>query len=442
MVNSPAKRTQFPFYYGWVVVIVVALAGFTQSAGTFPVLGVLLDPITTEFGWSHTVFTGATTAGTIVGAVASLFVGRVIDRVGGRWLLTAALFVLGSAFFLMAFINAVWQFYALQIIGRTLTMGVIALALQVIIPKWFVSKRGRAVAIGGMGIMLGNTITPLYVQLAVDVADWRVASAVAGIVIWVVSLLPIAVFLRRQPEDMGLLPDGVSPEKLEQLRASNKEHTVVQEVSYGLRQVLRFPSFYFLAAAFALLFLVGPGMILHMMPYLTGQGIPANQAVWVVATWSASGGIGAFGAGLVADRMGAQRGLIVAFLLMAIAFGVLLLVDNLFLGLLWGVFMGLVGGGAFNTLYQVIFADYYGRESLGTIRSAVWPVQMMTNSAGPLSAAVAFDIFGTYFPVFSTFGLLMVGSAIFISLAKPPQRREAGLRQSTASSKVGAGIEA
>jgi sugar phosphate permease len=197
------------FYYGWVIVATVGLASFSQAAGFFPVLGVLLKPMTAEFGWSRTVFTAATTLGTLAGALAALFVGGIVDRVGGRWLLTAALFLLGLTYVLMAFMQDLWQFYALQIFGRMLTMGVISLALRVIIPKWFIARRGPAVAIAGMGGMLGNTLTPLYVQAVVGMADWRTATFVAGAAIWAVSVIPVALFLRRQPEDMGLLPDGV-----------------------------------------------------------------------------------------------------------------------------------------------------------------------------------------------------------------------------------------
>ena len=68
------------FFYGWVIVIVVGLAGFTQSAGTFPVWGVLLKPMTEDFGWSRSVFTASTSIGTIVAGVISIGVGPLIDR--------------------------------------------------------------------------------------------------------------------------------------------------------------------------------------------------------------------------------------------------------------------------------------------------------------------------------------------------------------------------
>ena len=69
-------------YYGWFIVLAIALTGFTQSAETFPVLGVFLKPITEEFGWSRSVFTGSMTAGTLIGAVVAVAVGPFLDRFG------------------------------------------------------------------------------------------------------------------------------------------------------------------------------------------------------------------------------------------------------------------------------------------------------------------------------------------------------------------------
>ena len=204
-----SRRAKKPgLYYGWVIVIVIGLVGFTQSAESYPILGVFMKPMIEEFNWSRTIFSGSTLIGTLMGGVIAMFVGPLIDRLGARWTLTAAFAVLGATLVLMAYISTLWQFYILQIIGRALTMGVLALALGIVVPKWFIAKRGRAVAMGGLGQRLGNAVTPLYVQFLVSQGSWRLATAVAGILMWVVSMIPAAIFLRRTPEDMGLLPDG------------------------------------------------------------------------------------------------------------------------------------------------------------------------------------------------------------------------------------------
>ena len=207
--TSPTKKRGF--YYGWVIVIVIGLGGFTQSAESYPVLGVLLKPMTGEFDWTRADFAGATMLGTLLGGIVALKAGPMIDRLGARWILTVSFAVLGSTLVLLALIQTLWEFYLLQIVGRALTMGILALALGVVVPKWFVAKRGRAVAFGGLGQRIGNAVTPLYVQYLVSHGSWRQATAVAGILMWVVSMIPIALFLRRRPEDMGLKPDGEGP---------------------------------------------------------------------------------------------------------------------------------------------------------------------------------------------------------------------------------------
>ena len=102
----------------------VGLASFAQSAEAMPVLGVFLKPITEEFGWSRSLFTGALTIGTLLGGVLAIGIGPMIDRYGGRWILTIAITIVGSALILTSRINALWQFYLLQILARMVGMGV------------------------------------------------------------------------------------------------------------------------------------------------------------------------------------------------------------------------------------------------------------------------------------------------------------------------------
>jgi len=243
---------------------------------------------------------------------------------------------------------------------------------------------------------------------------------VTGAVIWIVSLLPTAIFLRRVPEDMGLLPDGVTKEELEtHNKQGNQGQVQMTEVSFTLKEVAKLPSFYLLIAAFSLLFYTGSGQNLHMIPFFTDRGIDVGTSVSIVAIWSASGAIGSLVAGFLAEKFGIRIVTAIIFLLMAVGYVFMLLIDTPTMGLLWGFTMGIIQGGMF-IYYQIIFADYYGRESLGAIRGVVWPIQMLTNSVGPLSAAMVYDITGSYFLIFSVFSALSVVAGILIFFAYPP----------------------
>jgi len=411
-------------YYGWVIVAVVALGNFSRSAETFPVLGVFLKPMTEEFGWSRSTFSGAMTIGTLLGGFVAVGVGPLIDRFGPRWTVAVGLFVVGGTLVLLAGITSLWQFYALEIVGRMVTMGIVGLAVQVIIPKWFIAKRGRAVAISGLGGRLGNTITPLYVQALVSMGSWRVATSVAGLVIWVTSVLPSVLFLRRRPEDMGLAPDGIEkPTNVGSNGEPESTHLGQSErgeISLSLREVARLYSFYLLITAFAVSSFVATGLNLHMIPYFTDQGLGPGVAALVVAVWSASGAVGSLFFGFMAERYNIRLVMSVSFLFQASGFALLLIVNSTFLGLIWGGYQGIVHGGMF-TLQLVIFADYYGRHSLGSIRGAIQPIQLGANAMGPLAAALAYDATGSYFSIFAVFVLLSVFSGLCIFLAKPPK---------------------
>ena len=129
IVLADAKKTgrqEKKIYYGWVIVGVIALSGFANSAETLPVISVFLKPITEEFGWNRSVFTGAITVGTLLGGFFSMATGPVIDRYGPRWVLVIGFAILGALLISMAAISTLWHLYTLQVLARVVAMAPLA----------------------------------------------------------------------------------------------------------------------------------------------------------------------------------------------------------------------------------------------------------------------------------------------------------------------------
>ena len=400
----------------------MALAGFSQTAETFPLWGVLLKPMTSEFGWSRSAFAGALSLATILGAMLAVVFGPAIDRFGPRWITVVGFTIIGGTLMLMPLISELWHFYVLLVFGRMVHMGVVGLSMIVITSKWFVAKRGRAVAISGVGNRVGSAVTPIYAQLLVSSAGWRAAVVAVGIMVWVVSLVPSALFLRREPEDMGLHPDGISDEEaVARLKRSAAGSTSrgVRDVSYTLAVVLRMPSFYLLVVGLSLGFTVAVTTSLHIIPHLTDTGLSPEQAVAVMSVSAIVGAIGSLAFGFVAERLTSRVAVIATYAMSAAAFVWLLNVDSFLTAMAWGILYGAVLGGVF-TLHQVVMADYFGRGSLATIRGVVLPFQSIMQAAGPVAAGVAFDITGAYSQVFGLFVVLSVVSAALVLASKPP----------------------
>ena len=428
-MSTPPRQHKPRFFYGWVIVAVVAAGGFSSSTESFPVLGVFLRPITEDLGWSRAAFTAPVSIGGLLGGMLALLTGPLVDRYGSRWALSIAFGLLGLSFVLMSLMDSLWQYYGIQVIARSMNTGVLAVATAVIIPNWFIAKRGKAVSLSAIGFPLGAAAMPLYVQGLTTAWGWRTATVGAGILIWVISLIPASLLLRRRPEDVGLLPDGA---ELPERGSEHTEATVKptadlrkdrEEPTHRLGSAMRQPTFYFIQAAGSLWWFGRTGVALHTIPYFTDQGFSAEFAVTALAIHSISAVPGTFLAGYLRDRFSVRWIITGDYALTAVSFILLLVADNTALVMVWAVFYGVVHGAA-NPLQRLMFADYFGRRHLGSIEGVSRAIQNIAQALGPLVAAAVYDATSSYRFIFAVFIGVNVVATLFIAMARAPQRAE------------------
>jgi len=329
--------------------------------------------------------------------------------------------IVGGTFLGLASVTELGEFYAFQVTGRAAHMGLLSVGLMSTIPKWFVAARGKAVALGSVGNGIGILGFPLFAQILINAFDWRFAATVLGWVVWALALPPIVLFLRRRPEDMGMLPDGKPLQVASSSSISSAAEGANAETSFGLAQVLRHPSFYLLALATTTGFTAFTATFFHMVPYLTDKGFEPVAAVTVVAVWSGSATVGSLVTGFYLDRYDSRLMLAWQLGLAGGAYIILLALNSIFTLIIWAVAYGFIQGGMITT-QLVIFANYYGRHHLGSIRGVTMPALALGNAAGATGSALVFDISGSYLPVFWAFAALnLIGMVAAMSARKPVQ---------------------
>ena len=417
-IKSPLKAWN-NLYYGWVIAVVVALCGLVQTQGTFPVLSILLKPITEEFGWTRTSFALPMAIGTIVGGFLGPFVGPMVDRIGPRWVVVVGFIMLGGVLMAMGSMADQWHFYGIQITARILTLGILGLTISVIIPKWFVVKRGRAVALTSLGGRGGQFVLPPLTLLLVNLRGWRTATIVQGLIVWAIAVVPAALFLRRQPEDMGLYPDGIEPNQSDGLsNADGKPEKPTPDISLTPRQVVRLPAFYLLTMANLFNLFAAAGLNLHLFPYLTDQGISDSLSLAIITSWFFFGIVGSLLAGFLAERYSSRTVALINISVMAIAVLSLPLIHSAPFAFGFAIVQGMSQGGML--ALNLLFPDYFGRQHLGSIRGLTQPAQNIAIAAGPIVAGLAFDLTRSYVTAFTAFGIGICACVICIWLARPP----------------------
>ena len=199
-------------YYGWVIVFVMAMSGAVSMAMGSLNFGLFIKPMGDTLGIGRSWFGWAQTSRQVSSSFTSPAVGWLIDRYGSRVMLPVAVIVTGCAMVGLAFMNDAndaWMMVVLfGIMGLVGLSGPGALVTSVPVLKWFVRERGRAISYMALGIPLGAMVFVPLTQIFIDMWGWKTAWIVlAALGVGVIAPLA-AIFVRRQPEDMGLLPDG------------------------------------------------------------------------------------------------------------------------------------------------------------------------------------------------------------------------------------------
>ncbi len=402
----------------------MVLTGLAASVQLNPTIGVFVKPISGEFGWSRATLAGAVTAGTICGGLLAVFIGPLIDRFGGKWILFFGFLFMGGVLIALGFISALWQFYLIFIVSRMLLQGVIQLSNNVIVSKWFLRMRGRAVSFANMGQRAGNGLTPLFAQVFVSEFGWRQATIAVGLLAWSLTLGPVVLWLRRQPEDMGLRADGDPPTEKDEEgdKTVANGRRVFGETSFTLGEALRTRAFYIIVGAMSFSFLAGAGINFNMVALFTDQGLSANQAVGIVSAWSLLGLPALLIAGVLSERIPVRGILVVIYLGVAVGIVMLIRVHSIPTGIAFALVHGSFFG-AMPVLQSLLLANYFGRRYLGAIRGVVTPVSMACNAVGPLIAASVYDATGSYVPILTVFVGMMTVASLAMMLASPPRQR-------------------
>ena len=253
LLEQPGKKKSI--YYGWIIVVVGFLAHIASAFSISSTLSVFLKPLSADLGISRGAFSLIRSGEILIGAAAAPVVGTLMDRWGGRWLMAAGGLISGAGFICLGQAQGFIQFMLVRWLlispGDSL-MG--SMVVNVSIARWFVRMRGRALAIAGMGHGLAKVCMPVAAATLMLYVGWRGAWVVFGVFALLLVVAPAVLFMRRSPEEMGLLPDGgpVAP-KAVVATPKNSRHakrTGADNVEWSRREALRTPVFWLIASTF------------------------------------------------------------------------------------------------------------------------------------------------------------------------------------------------
>lgn len=420
--SSPALArllaARVPFYYGWIVLACLCLAGFSRQGPALATLSIFVEPLTREFGWSRTALSGAVSLGGLLAAVVSPAIGPLLDRRGSRLVLSLAVLVNAAALALLSLTPSLLVFYLLFCIARMNWAGPFDIGIYGALSNWFVTRRAFAASMATAAQMAGLVAMPLIAQFAIVHDGWRAGWLALATVTLLVGFFPAWLFLARRPEDLGLLPDGSEPAARQAGGGSHASSP--PEPVFSRREAIGTPAFWLLLLYTVLVYPVQAGLSLHQAPHLVERGLEPTTAALIVSGFSLMSGVSAMVCGFLPRRLPIRFPLALAGALFALSALLMIGVAAPASGFLAAALFGL-GVGGILTLLPVAWADYFGRANFGAIRGLALSAQVLAQAVGPLLSGALRDISGDYEMSLYSFGVLSVLSVIAALAARQPR---------------------
>jgi MFS family permease len=380
-------------HYGWYVLAACFAMLFFNSGARYS-FGVMFKPMIAEFGWSRGSISFAFFLNSALWALSLVFVGRVYDRFGPRWIIIVGTVFISAGYALISLIDSLWQFYICYGILVAIGMGGTAVPLiAALMSRWFVRWRGLAISLALSGNCLGQfALVPLFTLFALKYG-WRASYLAIGLIMFAVNLMVALFVIKGDPDDLGEEPFGYTGGEGRKGGPQSSSEETFKDLN--LREAMRTYSFWLFLIA---MFICGSGDFLvttHLIPHVTDHGISPTTAGNMLAWFGLMALGGVLFAGPASDVIGNKIPLALTFLVRFLSFLLILnyqtTVSFYIFSLTFG-FTYLITG----TLIPTTMGRLYGFLHIGLLSGFVTTVHHLGGGFWAYMGGFIFDRTGSY----------------------------------------------
>jgi MFS family permease len=417
---------RLPFYYGWLI---VGVAFVTMAIGVTArtAFSLLMPPLTAEFGWDRGVVAGAFSFGFLVSAVLSPIAGRQMDARGPRPVMLTGALLLAAGLFLAPAVEQPWHLYATLgvLVGAGANLMTYTTHSQ-FLPNWFVRRRGLAISIAFSGVGVGAVVLLPWLQSIIVGDGWRASCRAMGLLVLLVAA-PLNLFVRKKPQDVGLLPDGApqSGPAAARRTASNIVDPAWAATEWTLGRAVRSSRFWWIVLGYFCALVAWYAVQVHQTKYLIEIGFTPLAAAWALGMVSVVGIPGQISLGALSDRIGREWVWTAGCLGFAICYATLIALERapadalLYLMVFSQGFLGY----ALTSVMGPIVAEIFEGPHFGSIFGTITVALIGGGAAGPWMAGLTYDATGSYRLAFALAIACCLVSAASIWMAAPRKVR-------------------
>jgi len=417
-MHMPVSRSRVidktPFFYGWVILTVGTITSVMIGPSQTFTFGLFVDAYVNELDLSRSQLSLFYGIATLTAALLLPLMGRLTDRFGARSMILWAAAGLGLACWTMGQVQGLLVLMIGMVALRFFGFGSLQLVSNHVIAQWFIRRRGLAMGLAGQSLAIGLLVFPPLGEALIDQLGWRNAWVAFGILV-ILIVIPIGwLFFRNNPEQYGRLPDG-------EPNLGLQSGATAAEVNWTLAEAARTPIFWIFALGLGSMALAMAGIVFHQIALYAERGLSrevAIRAFQIIALFSVAGNLGM---GRLLDRYSGRKLLVVALLILVVALYTLQIMSTIWQATLCAALLGIVSG-SFRVLDATVWAKYFGRRHLGSIRGATMIGSLGATALGAFPLGLSYDRLGSFNPALTAIMLLPLILAAIALLIRRPEK--------------------
>ena len=413
-------RLQNKLFYGWVVVAALfVVEAILLGIGTS--FGVFFKSIESDFQLTRATTSAILSVSMLLVSVFAILGGWALDRYGPRIVVFFMGLFTGLSLVLTSQTGAAWQLFITYSLLLSMGSGSTYVVSMSTVSRWFDKRRGLAVGVAGAGGGLGGVAMAPFATYLISRFDWQMAYLVIGLIAWVI-IIPMSRLLRKDPYEIGVLPDGIKPGEMGgQAAGLDIKDEVLPSSGLSVLETFRTRGFWLVIFIWLLFSFCMMLTYTHIVPHATDTGISTTSAAAILSLMSGTRAVGMVLLGSVADRMGRKKTAIICTLVQAGTMVWLVWAEGFWMLCLFAVVYGLANGGLISSITAVL-GDTFGLRSIGSILGVLDVGWAIGAAAGPFVGGLIYDISNDYSLAFLIGAAAMAIIAILIALI----RRERG----------------
>ena len=395
-------------FYGYVIIGASFVIQFL-IVGISSAFGVFFKPLSLELGWTRATTSLAIGLAHIVLGVSAIGGGKLTDRYGPKRVFIVCGIIYGLGYLLMSQVNSIWQLYLFYGVIVGMGQSVVDTPVLATLARWFDKKRGMAIGVSKVGAGIGIMIIPLLATWLITTFGWRDTYIIIGVVA-AVGILSAGLLYKRDPGQVGALPDGATVEENAQSDIPIRQFSLREAI--GTRQFWLFSVIWF-----GCMFSVQV-VLVHMVPHITDLGISATIAATVISVVGGASILSRLVIGNLNDRIGTKSTFTIALAFLTTSMVWVLFAREVWMFYLFAVFYGIAHGANF-TLLSPMLAGLFGLGSIGVIIGVIMFVGTIGATISPFLAGLIFDTMGSYQLAFIIALIFSIIALFLVTLLKP-----------------------